>query len=66
MTKKNFVALAGILNAAWLNIPKIEWNDKTTPELHNFTTLVVNLCDYLKTTNPRFDQKRFLEAVYKC
>ena len=66
MSKKNYVALAKILNDSWSNIPKIEWNEKLTPELHNFTTLVVNLCDYLKTTNPKFDQKRFTEAVYKC
>ena len=60
MSKKNFVALAGILNAHYFTIPK-----KDTHELHNFTTLLTNLCNYLKTTNPKFDQKRFLAAVYK-
>ena len=60
MSKKNFVALAGILNAFYFTIPK---ND--VPGLHNFATMITNLCDYLKTTNPKFDQLRFIAAVYE-
>ena len=62
MKAKNYIAISGILNKAFKQIPKEKEN---TAEMGRFTTLVFNLTEYLKTTNPKFDEDRFLKAVYK-
>ena len=60
MSKKNYVALAGILNVARLRIPK-----KNIVELARLNSLIFDLADYLKTTNSKFDQKRFIAVIYE-
>jgi len=60
MTKKNFIALAGILNAARSRIQK----DKIV-ELARFNSLIFDVTDYLKTTNSKFNQRKFIAAIYK-
>ena len=60
MKAKNYIAIQGILNNSYKLIP-IE----NTQELGRFATLVTILVDYLKTTNPKFDQVRFIDSIYK-
>lgn len=60
MKAKNYIALGKILHNSFQIIPK----DKPK-ELGRFTTLIVNLCNYLKTTNPKFDENRFIAGIYK-
>ena len=59
MKKKNYEAIEKILHNSYNLIPK----DKPK-ELGRFTTLIVNLCNYLKTTNPKFDESKFIDGVY--
>jgi hypothetical protein len=59
MTKKQFTAIAKILGkrlAEKVNAPIAEYEV--------VEVLALDFASYLKTENPRFDEDRFLEAVY--
>jgi len=60
MKAKNYIAIAGILKKAFEMIP-----DDKPHEFGRFTTLTIQLSSYLKTTNPKFDEVRFFDLIYK-
>ena len=54
MTRKDFITVAQILNAA--NLPDV-------PEINQQTRiLALSFCDVFQRDNPRFDRARFLKA----
>ena len=60
MKKKNYIAIGKILHNSFNLIPK-----ENTQELWRFASLITILVDYLKTTNPKFDQNKFIAGIYK-
>ena len=60
MKAKNYIAIEKILNNSYKLIP-----EENIQELGRFASLVTILVDYLKTTNPKFDQNKFIAGIYK-
>lgn len=59
MTKKQFTAIASILNKRLA-----EKNKAPIGEYEVVEVLALDLAKYFAEQNPRFDEDRFLEAVY--
>ena len=55
MTRKDYVAVAKILNDYWENNPV---------EISDFKYLVLDFADMFAEDNPNFNEEKFLEAVY--
>lgn len=59
MTKKQFTAIAKILGNRLA-----EKNKAPIGEYETIEKVAADLADFFKNENPRFDENRFLEAVY--
>lgn len=55
MTRKDYVAVAEILNRHFSNYPV---------EISDFKELVFDFADMFADDNPNFDEDRFMQAVY--
>ena len=55
MTRKDYVAVAEILNRHFSNYPV---------EISDFKELVFDFADMFADDNPNFNEDRFIEAVY--
>lgn len=55
MTRKDFEAIASIIRTRLVGA--------TIQERNALRFVAVNLCEYLSTTNPRFDWSRFMRAA---
>ena len=55
MTRKDYVAVAEILNRYLSNYPV---------EISDFKELVFDFADMFADDNPNFDEDRFMQAVY--
>ncbi len=58
MTKKDYVRIAGLFNSMHHGFPA----EMFSIDAKRF--LVNNMCDIFEMDNPRFDRKKFKEAVY--
>jgi hypothetical protein len=59
MTKKNYIAIAKIINEV---NKRCEWTAEAESVLHAIRS---NLSQYFQEDNPAFDRNRFLEACTK-
>ena len=56
MTRKDYIAVANILNRYWNNFPV---------EVSEYKWLVVDFMEMFANDNPNFNREKFKEAVYK-
>lgn len=64
MTKKDYIIIAKVLNKNFGQFGVIGFEKLS--QHHDFATNIVDtLVDELKFDNPRFDEARFRQAIYK-